>query len=64
MPIYEYRCRDCDTVFEIIQIRATHTAARGVACPACQSRHTERCWSRVTVETDSKSYHPARPVDV
>lgn len=64
MPIYEYRCRDCEKVFEVIDLHSARVATRRARCPVCRSTHTERCWSRVTVETESKSYHPARPLDV
>ena len=33
MPIYEYRCRDCEREFE----RFVPTSATAVACPGCAS---------------------------
>lgn len=35
MPLYEYRCPDCDHRFEVLQ-RVGEDAA-GVACPECGS---------------------------
>jgi len=33
MPIYEYKCRTCDTKFELLQtVGATN---KGVSCPKC-----------------------------
>lgn len=36
MPIYEYRCRDCERQFEKL-VRSTTT----VACPSCQGGSLE-----------------------
>jgi putative FmdB family regulatory protein len=37
MPIYEYRCRECDTTFELL-VRSGTT----VTCPACGSLAAEK----------------------
>jgi putative FmdB family regulatory protein len=37
MPIYEYRCRNCDTTFEAL-VRGDD----GVACPHCSSSSLEK----------------------
>lgn len=36
MPLYEYRCSDCETKFEKL-IRGISTNPDGVACPDCGS---------------------------
>ncbi len=41
MPIYEYRCRACDTRFEEL-VRGSDPA---VACPECASADAERLLS-------------------
>lgn len=33
MPIYEYRCRKCDTKFELLQ--KLGSTNEGVTCPKC-----------------------------
>ena len=38
MPIYEYRCRDCDGEFE----KYVPGASTAVACPACESGRVTR----------------------
>jgi putative FmdB family regulatory protein len=40
MPMYEYRCTTCGTVFE--QLRRLSEADKDVACPACESSSAER----------------------
>jgi putative FmdB family regulatory protein len=39
MPLFEYRCADCDTTFEKLTSRAT---ADAVECPRCGSTHARR----------------------
>lgn len=39
MPSYDYRCKQCDNVFEVFQ---RITAEPGATCPACQSEQTQR----------------------
>lgn len=39
MPIYEYRCQDCNNTFEEIQ---KITAAPEATCPKCGSKSTHR----------------------
>jgi putative FmdB family regulatory protein len=38
MPIYEYRCIDCDRTFEAL-VRAGHDDAQ---CPSCNGDHLSR----------------------
>ena len=40
MPIYEYRCNDCETDYDQIRSIATMDDVR--ACPECNSMATER----------------------
>ena len=47
MPIFEYRCRDCQDEFELLVLpRDT------VACPACQSTSLEKLLSISSVSSD------------
>lgn len=41
MPIYDYRCKDCDKTFELL-VRSSSTPA----CPTCCSRQLEKLLSR------------------
>ncbi len=40
MPMYEYRCRECDGRFEML--RRMSDADRDVQCPECRSEEIER----------------------
>jgi len=40
MPIYEFRCQDCDTVFA--RLLSISDEPRVVGCPSCGSSATER----------------------
>jgi putative FmdB family regulatory protein len=42
MPIFEYRCSNCDEVFEQLQLRRTDTE---VECPHCGGRRAEQLFS-------------------
>lgn len=44
MPIYEYRCADCEQKFE--KRRLMSQADDEIACPDCGSVHTSRGLSR------------------
>ena len=41
MPIYDYRCTDCDERYDELVRRAEDV----VTCPACGSEHSERLLS-------------------
>lgn len=42
MPIYEYRCADCDDIFEVLVLRPTDDSQ---PCPNCRSEKTEKLLS-------------------
>jgi putative FmdB family regulatory protein len=43
MPIYEYRCSNCEETFE--KIRRMADADRNLQCPKCESEEIERLLS-------------------
>ena len=43
MPIYEYRCKDCENTFSRLQ--KIGAGVDGVKCPKCESENTERLLS-------------------
>jgi putative FmdB family regulatory protein len=54
VPIYEYKCRDCDKGFEVSR-SMFDTASGDVKCPSCGSTHAERVYSSVYAKTSKKS---------
>lgn len=45
MPLYEYRCNDCRSVFEVLRPMAQRELA--TVCPRCESRASMPLISRV-----------------
>ncbi|MBN1400481.1 MAG: zinc ribbon domain-containing protein [Anaerolineae bacterium] len=43
MPLYEYRCRDCDITFS--KLRSFSRADEVIACPQCEGLNTKRALS-------------------
>lgn len=43
MPMYEYKCHDCDEVFE--RLLSQSAPREGVTCPTCGSQRTKRMFS-------------------
>lgn len=54
MPVYEFVCRDCQKVFEIMR-PISEARASDVKCPACGSRNVDRIYSHVYAKTSKKS---------
>ena len=48
MPIYEYRCGDCDRPFE----RYVATTGGAASCPACGSAEVKRMLSLFAMKSD------------
>lgn len=55
MPLYEYRCNDCDHRFEVLQRMSA--GAEGLSCPACGEARVAKQFSTFagTVASGSKS---------
>ncbi|MHB8572785.1 MAG: FmdB family zinc ribbon protein [Candidatus Dormibacteria bacterium] len=54
MPIYEYRCQDCDRVFENLS-RTYVDGGRAVACPGCSGERTSKLLSLFAAPNASTS---------
>ncbi len=54
MPIYEFRCRDCQRDFEVVEPIGSYDPKK-VACPECKGANVERRWSSVFAVTSKKS---------
>ncbi len=53
MPIYEYRCVDCGTRFEVL--RSIQEADEPIACQQCHSAHTNRVLSVFFAQSDGRA---------
>lgn len=58
MPIYEYRCRDCQTQFETL---VSSTAVDSANCPSCGADEPKRLMS-VIAGMGASSYQAEGPV--
>lgn len=52
MPIYEYRCNQCEREFE----RYVQTAKAAVSCPSCESARVTRRLSLVGVRSTGSAF--------
>jgi putative FmdB family regulatory protein len=57
MPIYEYHCLDCGTVFE--KLVSLHTDSMN--CQSCQSSRVEKLFSSFAVQAQGSSSFEAAP---
>jgi putative FmdB family regulatory protein len=57
MPIFEYKCDDCDTKFEKLVRRADEK----VLCPQCGESHLTTQYSTFAARANGKSAEAAMP---
>lgn len=57
MPVYEFRCLDCDKKFEVVESFSEHEKhePEEATCPECGKKNVERLWSSVVAVTSKKS---------
>ena len=53
MPTYEYRCRDCENVFDRVEPLSEH-GAKAPNCPKCKSRNVEQVLTSFFAKTSHK----------
>ena len=61
MPMYDYRCKNCDEVFEELVFSSTEPD-EDVTCPKCGQNKSERLLSAPMVSTggnSSSNYSPS-----
>jgi putative FmdB family regulatory protein len=54
MPLYEYKCSDCDTKFEVLH--KSSSQASEVTCPSCNSVKIKKLFSSFSSNVSSNSY--------
>ena len=58
MPIYEYRCKNCQNKFD--KLVPMNTGSSEIECPACHKKQAEKVISLFgTKESDNSSYATA-----
>ncbi len=57
MPIYEYRCQECDHRFEILQ--RLGEGSDGLTCPDCSAPRPEKMFSTFAAATETSTAGPA-----
>lgn len=50
MPIFEYRCKDCNSTFEMLVKSSDENA---VACPECKSSNNKKLFSAFSTSNSS-----------
>jgi putative FmdB family regulatory protein len=54
MPTYEYRCRDCQNVFDRVE-RLTEHGEKLPACPKCKSKKVQQLLTPFFAKTSHKA---------
>jgi putative FmdB family regulatory protein len=54
MPMYDYRCRKCGTIFEEL-VFSSATPDEEIACPQCHERQAERLLSAPMIAVGGSS---------
>lgn len=57
MPIFEYRCSDCGTQYDVLHKGAENPDA--VQCPSCESRSFVKRFSSFSASTGASSSAPS-----
>jgi putative FmdB family regulatory protein len=53
MPLYEYECLECGTMFD--SLRAIKDADKPLTCVKCESQHTKRLISLFFAQSDGRT---------
>jgi putative FmdB family regulatory protein len=53
MPIFEYRCSDCNTKFEVLH--KSHEKEEDIICPKCKSNKSKKLMSSFASSMDGNS---------
>ena len=56
MPIYEYRCSECNFKFDVLH--KSTTTLEEVHCPACDSKNNKKLFSSFSSNISSESSSP------
>jgi len=54
MPIFEYKCNDCNKIFEVLHKSSANLEE--VICPDCQSKNYKKLLSSFSASTGSSDF--------
>ena len=54
MPTYEYRCRECEHLFDRVEPLSEH-GGKSPQCPSCKSRNVQQMLTPFFAKTSHKS---------
>jgi putative FmdB family regulatory protein len=54
MPIFEYRCQNCDTKYEVLHKSTLNQ--QEVSCPKCNSTESKKLFSAFSASIESSGY--------
>ncbi|HEX2869059.1 MAG TPA: zinc ribbon domain-containing protein [Ignavibacteriales bacterium] len=54
MPVFEYRCRECNTKFDVLH--KSHESQEEVVCPKCKSKDNKKLLSSFSASVSSGSH--------
>ncbi|MCU7492151.1 MAG: FmdB family zinc ribbon protein [Bacteroidota bacterium] len=54
MPVFEYRCRECNTKFDVLH--KSHNSQEEVVCPRCKSKDNKKLLSSFSASVSSGSH--------
>jgi putative FmdB family regulatory protein len=55
MPVYEYKCSECNNKFEVLH--KSSTILEEVHCPACDSKNNKKLFSSFSSKTSNEINH-------
>ncbi|MCP3887413.1 MAG: zinc ribbon domain-containing protein [Desulfobulbaceae bacterium] len=59
MPIYEYKCNECDKIFELITLSGN--SEEKIECPSCKSNDINKLISAGSIRSNSTTSFPSAP---
>ena len=55
MPVYEFKCKQCQKIFSIQISVSEYEKTKTFSCPSCKSEDVKRVFSKFTAVTSKKS---------
>lgn len=62
MPLYEFRCQQCNNLFESLLTSSSSDALAEVRCPKCGSGNVKKTISAASIRLATSSSGPIKPM--